>query len=328
MSEAARLSGKRYDLIGLTSRLFQATIALPPAPLRRVGSDERAAALRTPLPRTPGPCPGRGPRETDGDLRGQAGHSERVRGGPHHRSCPLMRSTRERRKRPGRTSGTGRGSRPRNSASSPGSTSTTWPAATPTARQNSATTASTTGFPTSGPPRSTTSAASSTGSPPGLPPSIRPASTRSCASTPRCSPTACSGGSSRSPSCASTPGTRCSPTRARPSTCCSPGTTPRSASACNSLAGRLAAVPGALAAARESLRQMPKVHLETAIAQFGGTIGLVDRGSERGAAPGDGRHRREPGGRGGRRRGGAGPASRARRARRAQGLAVGQARGR
>ncbi|TVZ03652.1 DUF885 domain-containing protein [Trebonia kvetii] len=43
----------------------------------------------------------------------------------------------------------------------------------------------------------------------------------------------------------------------------------------NSLAGRLAAIPGALAAARESLRQMPKVHLETAIAQFGGTIGLA-----------------------------------------------------
>jgi uncharacterized protein (DUF885 family) len=43
----------------------------------------------------------------------------------------------------------------------------------------------------------------------------------------------------------------------------------------NSLAGRLAAVPASLAAARESLGRMPKVHLETAIAQFGGTIGLV-----------------------------------------------------
>ena len=43
----------------------------------------------------------------------------------------------------------------------------------------------------------------------------------------------------------------------------------------NSLAGRLSAVPAALAAARESLGRMPKVHLETAIAQFGGTIGLV-----------------------------------------------------
>ena len=42
-----------------------------------------------------------------------------------------------------------------------------------------------------------------------------------------------------------------------------------------SLAGRLAAVPGSLAAARAALGQMPKVHLETAIAQFGGTIGLV-----------------------------------------------------
>jgi uncharacterized protein (DUF885 family) len=42
-----------------------------------------------------------------------------------------------------------------------------------------------------------------------------------------------------------------------------------------SLAGRLAAVPGSLAAARAALGPMPKVHLETAIAQFGGTIGLV-----------------------------------------------------
>jgi uncharacterized protein (DUF885 family) len=42
-----------------------------------------------------------------------------------------------------------------------------------------------------------------------------------------------------------------------------------------SLAGRLAAVPDALAAARASLELMPRVHLETAIAQFDGTIGLV-----------------------------------------------------
>jgi uncharacterized protein (DUF885 family) len=42
-----------------------------------------------------------------------------------------------------------------------------------------------------------------------------------------------------------------------------------------SLAGRLAAVPGTLAAARGTLGRMPKVHLETAIAQFGGTIALV-----------------------------------------------------
>src|SRR6185437_1512040 len=41
------------------------------------------------------------------------------------------------------------------------------------------------------------------------------------------------------------------------------------------LAGRLAAVPDSLAAARAVLGPMPKVHLETAIAQFGGTIGLV-----------------------------------------------------
>jgi uncharacterized protein (DUF885 family) len=42
-----------------------------------------------------------------------------------------------------------------------------------------------------------------------------------------------------------------------------------------SLAGRLAAVPAALAAARGVLGRMPRVHLETAIAQFDGTIGLV-----------------------------------------------------
>jgi len=43
----------------------------------------------------------------------------------------------------------------------------------------------------------------------------------------------------------------------------------------DALAGRLAAVPEALAAARAALGRMPKVHLETAIAQFGGTIALV-----------------------------------------------------
>jgi uncharacterized protein (DUF885 family) len=42
-----------------------------------------------------------------------------------------------------------------------------------------------------------------------------------------------------------------------------------------SLAGRLAAVPDCLAAARDSLGRMPKVHLETAIAQLEGAIGLV-----------------------------------------------------
>ncbi len=41
------------------------------------------------------------------------------------------------------------------------------------------------------------------------------------------------------------------------------------------VAGRLAAVPAALSAAREALGRMPRVHLETAVAQFGGTIGLV-----------------------------------------------------
>jgi uncharacterized protein (DUF885 family) len=42
-----------------------------------------------------------------------------------------------------------------------------------------------------------------------------------------------------------------------------------------SLAGRLAAVPDSLAAARASLSLLPKVHLETAITQFGGTIALL-----------------------------------------------------
>jgi len=43
----------------------------------------------------------------------------------------------------------------------------------------------------------------------------------------------------------------------------------------HSLAGRLARVPDALAAARAALGRMPKVHLETAITQFNGTIALV-----------------------------------------------------
>ena len=42
-----------------------------------------------------------------------------------------------------------------------------------------------------------------------------------------------------------------------------------------SLAGRLAAIPDSLTATRAALERMPKVHLETAIAQFSGTIGLV-----------------------------------------------------
>jgi uncharacterized protein (DUF885 family) len=41
------------------------------------------------------------------------------------------------------------------------------------------------------------------------------------------------------------------------------------------VAGRLAQVPGTLAAARATLELMPQVHLETAIAQFGGAIDLV-----------------------------------------------------
>jgi uncharacterized protein (DUF885 family) len=43
----------------------------------------------------------------------------------------------------------------------------------------------------------------------------------------------------------------------------------------HSLAGRLAQVPDALAAARSALGPMPQVHLETAITQFSGTIALV-----------------------------------------------------
>jgi uncharacterized protein (DUF885 family) len=43
----------------------------------------------------------------------------------------------------------------------------------------------------------------------------------------------------------------------------------------SSLAGRLAAVPDSLIAARATLGRMPKVHLETAIGQFGGAIALV-----------------------------------------------------
>ena len=42
-----------------------------------------------------------------------------------------------------------------------------------------------------------------------------------------------------------------------------------------SVAGRLAGTPAALAAARQLLGPMPKVHLETAITQFSGTIALV-----------------------------------------------------
>ena len=41
------------------------------------------------------------------------------------------------------------------------------------------------------------------------------------------------------------------------------------------LAGRLALIPETLAVARAQLESMPKVHLETAIGQFGGTIRLV-----------------------------------------------------
>jgi uncharacterized protein (DUF885 family) len=42
-----------------------------------------------------------------------------------------------------------------------------------------------------------------------------------------------------------------------------------------SLAGRLAAVPDALATARATLRDMPRIHAETAVGQFTGTAALV-----------------------------------------------------
>ena len=42
-----------------------------------------------------------------------------------------------------------------------------------------------------------------------------------------------------------------------------------------SVAGRLAEIPGVLAEARRQLGRMPRVHLETAIGQFDGTIALV-----------------------------------------------------
>ena len=42
-----------------------------------------------------------------------------------------------------------------------------------------------------------------------------------------------------------------------------------------SVAGRLAAIPASLAEARRQLGPMPRVHLETAIGQFAGTIALI-----------------------------------------------------
>jgi uncharacterized protein (DUF885 family) len=44
-----------------------------------------------------------------------------------------------------------------------------------------------------------------------------------------------------------------------------------------SVAGRLAQVPAALAEARRQLGRMPRVHLETAIGQFDGTIALISK---------------------------------------------------
>ena len=44
-----------------------------------------------------------------------------------------------------------------------------------------------------------------------------------------------------------------------------------------SVAGRLAEIPAVLAEARRQLGRMPRVHLETAIGQFDGTIALVSK---------------------------------------------------
>ena len=48
-----------------------------------------------------------------------------------------------------------------------------------------------------------------------------------------------------------------------------------------SVAGRLSAVPGVLAEARRQLGPMPRVHIETAIGQFDGTITLVSEPARR-----------------------------------------------
>jgi uncharacterized protein (DUF885 family) len=45
----------------------------------------------------------------------------------------------------------------------------------------------------------------------------------------------------------------------------------------SSVAGRLAQIPAALAEARRQLGRMPRVHLETAIGQFDGTIALISK---------------------------------------------------
>src|SRR5581483_204492 len=53
------------------------------------------------------------------------------------------------------------------------------------------------------------------------------------------------------------------------------------------VAGRLAEIPAALAEARRQLGRMPRVHLETAVAQFDGTIAMIseDIGTALEAAP-------------------------------------------
>ena len=54
----------------------------------------------------------------------------------------------------------------------------------------------------------------------------------------------------------------------------------------HALAGRLAAIPEALAVARDTLGAMPRVHIETAIGQFTGTRTMLATEVERGVAAG------------------------------------------
>ena len=75
-------------------------------------------------------------------------------------------------------------------------------------------------------------------------------------------------------SCASTPGIRCSPIRAGHYQLLARDFAPLP-DRLGSVAGRLAEIPGVLAEAREQLGRMPRVHLETAIGQFDGTIALI-----------------------------------------------------
>ena len=213
---------------------------------------------------------------------------------------------------------------------SPGNTSTTWPAASPTSPPNSATTATTTGFPSAVPRRSTTSAASLTSSRPGWPPST------SAGLDPELRVDAAILGNDvarrifRDHRAARA---HLEPAARQPG----PGHLPaarqglRAARRAPAVAGgRLAAVPGTLAAARGDAGPDAQGAPGDGDRPVRRDDRARHRGGERRAAPGGERRRGAQcaRGRGGHRRGRASPACRARRARRAQGLAVGQARGR